>query len=205
MKHLFFATLLLVSSFIFSQGMRNGGGGMNQQNRQGATRAVQEFNASDAAGIFYYETDEVIKKIKVKDDQLKFKVKKALSNYNFKIKEIAFLNSVKLNDLDKLMAAMRDSQPTNLQDNSSNSDERQNMRKAIGKVIRPIKEEILSNEEVLNKTLEEILSEKQNKKWLKYQNNIKESLQPKRSDNNGQNRMQRMNGRGGGSGGMRRQ
>jgi len=79
------------------------------------------------------------------------------------------------------------------------------MRKAIGKVIRPIKEEILSNEEVLNKTLEEILSEKQNKKWLKYQNNIKESLQPKRPDNNGQNRMQRMNGRGGGSGGMRRQ
>ncbi len=205
MKHLFFATLLLVSSFIFSQGMRNGGGGMNQQNRQGATRAVQEFNASDAAGIFYYETDEVIKKIKVKDDQLKFKVKKALSNYNFKIKEIAFLNSVKLNDLDKLMAAMRDSQPTNLQDNSSNSDERQNMRKAIGKVIRPIKDEILSNEEVLNKTLEEILSEKQNKKWLKYQNNIKESLQPKRPDNNGQNRMQRMNGRGGASGGMRRQ
>lgn len=205
MKHLFFATLLLVSSFIFSQGMRNGGGGMNQQNRQGATREVQEFNASDAAGIFYYETDEVIKKIKVKDDQLKFKVKKALSNYNFKIKEIAFLNSVKLNDLDKLMAAMRDSQPTNLQDNSSNSDERQNMRKAIGKVIRPIKDEILSNEEVLNKTLEEILSEKQNKKWLKYQNNIKESLQPKRLDNNGQNRMQGMNGRGGGSGGMRRQ
>lgn len=205
MKHLFFATLLLVSSFIFSQGMRNGGGGMNQQNRQGETREVQEFNASDAAGIFYYETDEVIKKIKVKDDQLKFKVKKALSNYNFKIKEIAFLNSVKLNDLDKLMAAMRDSQPTNLQDNSSNSDERQNMRKAIGKVIRPIKDEILSNEEVLNKTLEEILSEKQNKKWLKYQNNIKESLQPQRPDNNGQNRMQRMNGRGGASGGMRRQ
>ncbi|WP_208874454.1 hypothetical protein [Polaribacter reichenbachii] len=37
-----------------------------QQNGQGNARETKEFKASDAAGIFYYDTEEVIKKIKLK-------------------------------------------------------------------------------------------------------------------------------------------
>ncbi|MBU3012178.1 hypothetical protein KO506_12245 [Polaribacter vadi] len=174
MKHIFFAALLLVNSLIFSQGMRNGGGGMNQQNRQGETREVKEFKASEAAGIFYYETDVVIKKIKVKDDQLKIKVKKVISNYNFKVKEIAFLNSVKFSDLNVVV---------NTSMSSGNREEGVKMREKVEEVIKPVKEEILIHEEELNKNLENILSEKQFKKWVKYQKNKRDSLEPKKHNN----------------------
>ncbi|WP_139059088.1 hypothetical protein [Polaribacter reichenbachii] len=137
-----------------------------QQNGQGNARETKEFKASDAAGIFYYDTEEVIKKNKVKDDNLIFKVKKALNNYNFKIKEIALLNSEKLNNLDVVMSSLKDVQRNNLQNNSS--DKSQEMRSNIGKILRPIKEGVQINEKDLNQFLEEILSEKQNKKWIKY-------------------------------------
>lgn len=203
MKKSFLILLLLVSSISFSQGQRGGvGGGRQQQNqnRQGGEREIKEFSASDAAGIFYYDTKKVIKKIKVKDKGLINTVKKALMNYNFKVKEIAFINSEKFKDLDVLMKSMRGNQrgrPNRNDNNNSNinnsidnnpSNKEGGLRQKVGKVIRPVRNEIRENEEELNNVLENVLSEKQHKKWLKYQEKIKKSLEPERPD--------RQNGRG---------
>lgn len=195
MKKNILITVLLISANFYAQfggGGRNGG--RNSQNTQREPREIKEFKASEAAGIFYYDVDEVVKKIKVKDDNLIIKVRKALNNYNFKIKEIALLNSEKLNNLDVVMSSLKDLQRNNLQNNSAN--ESKDIRSNIGKILRPIKEEVQINEKDLNQFLEEILSEKQNKKWIKYQNNIKENLQPKRPERNQNNngQMQRGNG-----------
>ncbi len=195
MKKILFIALLLVNTFLLAQSPGVGfGGGRPQQNDQDNNIEIKEFKASDAVGIFYYDIEEVIKKIKVKDDDLTFKVKKALKNYNFKVKEIAFLNSEKLNDLDKLMSSLKNLKRNNLQNNSS--DESEDMRTNNRKILRPIKEEIQIKEKVLNQYFIEILSEKQNKKWIKYQNNIKENLQPKRPERNQNNNRQRQRGNG---------
>ena len=114
MKRLFLITLLFANFGFYAQGQRGGnrGGRPHQnQNRQGGEqREIKEFKASDVAGIFYYDIKKVIKKIKVKDKETQNKVKKALKDYNFKVKEIAFLNSEKFNDLDEVMKTMKGAQ-----------------------------------------------------------------------------------------------
>lgn len=73
---------------------------------------------------------------------------------------------------------------------------RAGLRKRIEEVIRPIREQIYDSEKHLNKTLNELLSEKQNDKWLKYQIKKKKSLEVKRT--NRENRPNsRQNNRGG--------
>lgn len=201
MKNIFLIALLLFNFGFYAQGQRGGNGGGRQQqnqNRQqgGEKREVKEFKASEAAGVFYYDVEKVVKKIKVKDESTKNKVKTALNNYNFKVKEIAFLNSDKFNDLDEVMKTMKGSNRGQLNRNENNDDEdlenpitnkKEGIRGKVQNVIRPIRSEIRENEKILNETLEGILSKKQNKKWLTYQEKIKEELAPKKPqrDNNG--------------------
>ena len=155
---------------------------------------AQKFNASNVAGIFYYDIDKAIKKTKVKKEEKQLSVKKIIKNYNLKIKEISFLNSQKFSDL-------------NLVVNSGSKnilpEERMKMRKKVNEIIRPIRDEIHELEKELNNNLEEILTEKQFKKWLKYQKKQKENLMPKRVQN-GQGQRQRQGGMNNGRG-MRRQ
>ncbi|MCH3884765.1 hypothetical protein [Tenacibaculum aquimarinum] len=195
MKKIVFALVLFQSVFLFSQGRGGrGGGGRSQQggNEQQERPKPEKFVAKDAAGIFYYEEYKVIKKIKVKDDDLEYKVVKSLKIYNNKIKEILFLNSEKLDGLD-LIINSKPQQRTSVDDNESKND----IRSRVREIIKPIRDEVNENELILNESLKGLLSEKQLKKWLKYQKKKKESLQPKEQGNtsrqrgNGQGRGQR--------------
>lgn len=200
MKKIFLFILLLVSSVSFSQGQRGGNGNsggrqLQNQNRQGGERKSREpkkFKASDAAGIFFYDINQVLKKIKVKEGGVKQEVTKTLRNYNFKIKEIAFFNSEKFNELNIFMKSMRGNHKRQLNRNNNSNDNQSidnnrnknadDPRQKVSKVIRPIRNEIRDNEEELNNLLEKVLSEKQNKKWIKYQKKIKKSLEPVKPD-----------------------
>lgn len=202
MKRILLIALLLANFSYYAQGQRGGNGvgrPPQNQNRQGGNeREVKEFKASDIAGIFYYDVEKVIKKIKVKDEQTQNKVKKALKDYNFKIKEIAFLNSDKFNDLDEIMKMQKGKNKRQGNRNNNNdlenpvTNQKEGIRSKVQKVIRPVREEIRQNEVILNETLTAFLSEKQNKKWLKYQKKQKEELAPKRVDRK-QNRGQSQN------------
>lgn len=208
MKNIFLIILLLANTAVSAQ---RGGGGMgrgpqqNQNGQQNSEREVKEFKASDVAGIFYYDVEEVIKKVKVKDDALKASASKVLRDYNFKIKEIALLNTDNFKAIDIFMKSNRGNNKEPRQRNVSNNNKQlkevDSLRIRVNKIIRPIRREVNKNEAVLNETLQSILSKKQHTKWLKYQENKKEELAPKKPERNnnrggqqgqqGQNRQRR--------------
>ncbi|MCG1036993.1 hypothetical protein [Polaribacter sargassicola] len=174
MKNMLFIAMLLVSVQFYAQPPGGGRGGSGQ-NLQGTNREVREFKASDVAGIIYYNEKEVIKKLKIKEEDKKLLMSKELQNYNSKIKEISFLNSETFTELNVVVKAAM---------SSGNRETAMKMRKKVEEIIKPVREEVSLHEEELNKNIESILSEKQLKKWLKYQSNKKSSLQPRISQNN---------------------
>lgn len=132
----------------------------------------------------------MLKKAKVKDEAIKLKVTDAVKNYNAKVKEISFLNSDKFKGIDVILKFITENRGRNASNNENNNGD--NVRKKIRELISPIRREVRDNEVVLNQTLENLLSNKQNKKWLKYQKNQKDELRPKRTER-GNNRQQPQN------------
>lgn len=211
MKKVFLIAFLFGSLSFYAQGQRGGNGGgrspQNQNNQGGQQREVREFKAIDVAGIFYYDVEEVVMKIKIKNQSSQNLVQKALRDYNFKVKEIAFLNSDKFKDLDEAMNSLKRVNRRQGNRNLNNvedienpiTNKRDGVRGKVQNIIGPVRNEIREHEELLNEILENTLSEKQNKKWLKYQKKKKDSLRPKepergpdqRSNQNGNRRQMR--------------
>ncbi|WP_298496561.1 hypothetical protein [uncultured Algibacter sp.] len=201
-------------------GMRQGGGMQERQERP-------EFNASQIAGIFSYDDNEAVKKIKIKrkEKELILNVKKAINKYNNNIQEIALLNkdnfdtlNVFVNNIMKFAMTNRGQQQSNsgmqrgggMQDdydmqNNDSRDVMRNVMRLSKEKIKPAKMAVNKEEIKLNKKLESILDEKQYQKWLKYQEDFKEDMQPEKPSNNRQSQNQGggMGGRGGGGGRMR--
>ncbi len=175
MKKVFIIAVLLLHLGLNAQPPGGGGGRSPQnQNRQGEKSEIKKFKATEVAGIFYYNTERVVKKLKVKKEEKKFPIIKALRDYNFKVKEILFLNFVQFSDLDILVNSMS---------KGNDNEARLEMRKKVEGVIRPIRDRVHENEKELNLILKGFLSEKQFKKWLKYQKKKKDSLKPKKPEN----------------------
>lgn len=156
MKKILLLTLLLFSSILIAQ----------RQNGQ----KRPNFDASKVVGIFYYEENKAINKIKIKQKELKYSVKKAIISYNSKIKEISFLKNSELNGVTDLVNATKI---------GSNRGALGDFRTRVNKILSPIRDSIQSFEKVLNENLKEKLSKKQFKNWLKFQKKKKRELQPK--------------------------
>lgn len=209
--------LLCVLSFSISHAQRGGGGrrqgggppggnsGMSSQERP----KMVEFNASKVAGIFNYDDEAAIKKIKIKkkNNELVLNVRRAIEKYNNKVNEIALLNKDNFDTLNVYvnakMKAMRSSrsQSSSRMDRSDDDQEDPDRAKIEAKII-PAKKAVKVAEVNLNKKLEAILSEKQYGKWIKYQTLVKEELNPKPETNDNNNSgMSRGGGQGGRPGG----
>ena len=192
MKKIIFAVLVLQNVFFYAQ----------QNQGQSGNQKPPEFKASDISGIFYYEQEEVVSKIKIKDEDKEHFVIKALRKYNHKIKEISFLNTKNFKEVDALVNAMLNSSKT------APSELEEGKKIDVRGVLDAVRKEVQSNEKKLNETMEGVLTKKQQKKWLKYQKKKKRSLVPKRPSSNGNNSASstgRMNRRTGmNNGGMRR-
>ena len=193
MKRIFFIAFLLIPSLLYTMPQRGGGmRGRSSQNNDRQTEAskIKEFSAAEASGIFYYDVPKVLKKLKIKDDAIKIQVRRSLRTYNFKVKEIALFNKENFDDLNAIMKIARSANrsKTNFQNNNQNKG--LNVRKKVGEIIRPIRSKIITLEENLNENLVLVLSEKQYKKWFKYQKGIKENMQPKRPNRNQNNTSQ---------------
>lgn len=136
---------------------------------QGAS-TPQKFNAAVEAGIFYYEEEKAIQKMKVKQKALKYTVKREIIAYNSKIKELSFLKSAELNEVNAIInSTSLDTDRTILTD----------LRTRIQEVMNPIKDSVKSFETRLNVNLKKQLSNKQYKNWLKYQKRKKREMLPK--------------------------
>ena len=167
MKNIFLVVLLLFTSVLIAQ--------------------RQNFDASKVVGIFYYEEDKAVKKIKIKQKDLKYRVKKTIINYNSKIKEISFLKDAELKGITTLV---------NSNKNVTNPDTVRDFRAKIEKVLTPIKDSIKSFEKQLNASLKTELSKKQFRSWLKFQRNEKRKLEPKAPERrNAPSRSRNMNRR----------
>ena len=59
-----------------------------------------DFNAEKAAGIFQYEIEKVIKKLKIIDDSTKSKVSESLNHYNSKMYELSILRAATFQKLE---------------------------------------------------------------------------------------------------------
>jgi uncharacterized membrane protein len=193
MKKLFFLIILIFQSglsFSQMQGQRSGQG-------QGQA-SMPAFNAKNIAGILKYDEDKVFKKLGIKEDAMKQKIKKPFSVYHKKIDEILFLNNPKLEKVENKVNAQREIAMANK--------DRQAMMGIMDearKELASIKKEVIEANKILNQQLEKILTEKQYKKWLKYQANKKKSLKPKSpSETNNMSRGQGQGRHGGGRGKM---
>ncbi len=156
MRKIILVGMLLISSILIAQ-------------RQNAQKG-QIFDASKVVGIFYYEEDRAIKKIKIKQKELKYRVKKAIISYNSKINEISFLKNAELKGVTDLVNATK---------RSTNREALRDFRMRVNKVLSPIRDSIQGLEKRLNENLKEQLSKKQFKNWLKHQKKKKRELAPK--------------------------
>ena len=188
-KIYFFIILFIYSGLTFAQ-MRG------QQSGQGQT-SMQEFNAKNFAGIFKYDNEKIYKKLSIKDNNLKKDINKPLYVYNKKIDEIIFLHTPKLEKVEREVNLQRE--------NAMAHKDRQAMMIVMEEAkeqLAPIKNEIIEANKSLNLELSKILSEKQYKKWMKYQKNKKKSLKPKTQMSPNNMSGGQSNGRMGGGGGQ---
>ena len=173
MRNTILVIILLLSSVFRTQGQ-------NAQNNQ-------KFDASKVVGTFYYEEDKAIKKIKIREKDLRYRVKKRIINYNSKIKEISFLKDAELKGISTLVNSNR---------KVTNPDTVRDFRTQIEKVLSPIRDSIKSFEKQLNINLKSELTKKQFRNWLKFQRNEKRKLEPKAPERrNAPSRSRNMNRR----------
>ncbi|MFD2727791.1 hypothetical protein [Hyunsoonleella rubra] len=202
MKPFMLLIFVFLSTALYAQppgnGMQGGRGqGGGQRGGQGfQERQTPDFDAYKQAGIFYYDEAEVVKKIKIKKNKnLEIKVKQAVINYNSKIEELRFMNTynfdtlnIYMNTAKNIAMALRiQNMMDGGQSGMSQPNEDNPMRTAMlesRKKIRPVRMEVMRQEEILNNKLLEYLNKKQYARWLKYQKRIKETLNPRMPSSN---------------------
>jgi ATP-dependent Lon protease len=160
MKKTLLFILLAQFSFVLAQG----------QNSSGSKDKAPKFDAAKFVGIFFYEENKAIKKIKIKKKNIKYSVKKELSLYNSKIKKISFLKRPVLDGITNLVNSTKQ---------ISNQEANRDFGLRVEKALFPIRDSIKSFEKKLNAKLKTQLSKKQFKYWLKHQKAKKRELLPK--------------------------
>lgn len=135
-----------------------------------AQMSPPDFNAVEAAGLIKYDSDKVIKKLKIQKDSVKTLVSKYIQTYNQEIDNLIFIHGNTLKELENEF-------DRNVKIAFQNRDRSQmdGVKAKIKQTIPPIRYEVNEFEKALNERLAQILTEKENKKWLKYQKSKKPS------------------------------
>ncbi len=141
-----------------------------------------DYSSKNSAGILYYDIDETVDFVKIKDEETDRAVARALKSYNNKIKKIEFLNTENFEELDEMINGLLNAKPSRNKP-AQRPEGKEHLKGLIGKV----KKEITAEEEALNKQMLDILDDKQNKKWLKYQKKMQKTLLPERPSSPSQN------------------
>jgi hypothetical protein len=132
-----------------------------------------DFKAEKAAGIFEYDIEKVINKLKIIDDSTKIKVSESLSDYNSKMYNLLIQHTTIFIELEadfdrNLKIAMR----------NRDRNQMDGVKAKIQQIIPPIRLKVYNEENVLNDKMANLLTEKQYKKWLRYQKGKKPSAIP---------------------------
>jgi len=169
---------LIFNTILFAQQRRYNQNYGGQQNYQRNTTAPKKFTVENMAGILIYDYDEVIKKAKIKDESKKIVVEKAITKYNNKINEIKTFNSDVFSKVKRFIEQKTESSKT------PNVNDFKEARLKILELLKPIVDKVDKQQKILNESLEKILTDKQNNKWLRYENmKIKEVRPSYKADN----------------------
>ena len=171
------ATVLIVLQVTFSLAQVRPGGQRPQGRSQNApNRENIKFEASKVAGILKFDSDEILKKLKIKEaDSIFISVTKAVETYNHNIEEIALLNKDLLDGLDLVVNETTKS-------GANNQEAIFEIRKRIKVKLKPVRDSIKIEDEKLSSVLKSILDEKQFEKWEKYEKLERGKLMPKRQE-----------------------
>lgn len=148
------------------------GGMRNQRQRQmpqtQRTPPEPNFKIDRYIGIVFYDIKKAAKKSSVKLKSKEGKVfSSALTKYNKDVKDIRRINSFTLRSTKEMVE--------NFQKKARDTGDFSNqieVQKKMGENLKPIVETLKVEDMKLVKTLKEILSEKQYKKWIKYSRKI---------------------------------
>lgn len=129
-----------------------------------------DFNAVEATGLLKYDSERVIKKLKIQEDSIIILVSKHIQTYNQEMDNFIFIHGNTLKELENEF-------DRNVKIAFQNRDRSQmdGVKAKIKQTIPPLRYEINEFEKALNERLAQILTEKENKKWLKYQKSKKPS------------------------------
>lgn len=172
MKKIFFLIAILSTLAVNAQFNT----GLQRNNRirpsQAATanRTVQpKFDPAKYVGIFKYDFEKVAKKISLKpSSDLGTKVKVIFAKYHKGVNDIERLNTFTLSEYKSTIeATQREAAKT--QDYSKF----QEVKKQMDEAFKPMIEALKKEEKKLDEQLKSALSEKQFKKWMKYQKKFK--------------------------------
>lgn len=155
----FFSAFVLQAQF---------GGGMRNQGRRQMNQTQQRpikpnFEVEKYLGIVVYDIEKAAKKSNIKlDSDVGKKFSKILINYNKKIKEFRRINSFTLRSTKEMVE--------NFQKKAIKGDVSDQIRvqKKMAEDLKPISETIKKEDKELDNQLKKLLSEKQYKKWIKY-------------------------------------
>lgn len=136
--------------------------------------ASPEINPEKMVEIIMYDSDEVIKKIKIKMDPKKAIIAKSISVYNNKIHEIKTFNFHTFSDIKSFVTKkINEAKLTN--DYRSMGD----VKIKMDEMLEPVRTKVTAQKNILNTAFEKELTAKQYKNWIKYQKRQLEKLKPK--------------------------
>lgn len=194
MKYLALLFCLTIVGTTYAQrpnGGRRGAGAAAGQ--AGAEREMPKFESQKVAGLFEYNAKKVLKKIKLKkSDSIAIEVTGKIDAYNAKVNKIKADNKDLFEGLDIVV-----NQNMETARNNRNRELMQETFRMIEEKLKPIRDEIKVHQEELDVSLESLLDEDQNEKWLDYKKSELDKLRPRRSGNDARNRPDNLNGRSG--------
>lgn len=189
---LFFCLAIVGTTYAQRQnGGRRGGGAAGGQSS--ATREMPKFETQKVAGLFEFSAKKVIKKLKLKKaDSLAIEVTSYIEAYNANINLIKTDNKDLFEGLDIVV-----NQNLETARNNRNRELMQETFRMVEEKLNPVRDEVKVHQNQLDASLQEILSEDENEKWLEYKKSELEKLRPRRSGNDARNRPDNINGRSG--------
>lgn len=135
---------------------------------------LHEFNPQNVIGILKYDEVRVIRKIKLFNEEKINKTKQLIINYNNDIDQFSLLNVDFFNGFKTYIETKRKSII-----NKRYSSMMEQIELEIQLKLLPFKNQIEKKEASLNSKIKALLSEKQFKKWLRYQKSLKYNLKRK--------------------------
>ncbi|OGS74219.1 MAG: hypothetical protein A3F91_03965 [Flavobacteria bacterium RIFCSPLOWO2_12_FULL_35_11] len=176
-------TLLLIlfcilgnATTLFSQQKGNKQNSSHQG--QGSQMAQPQMNPENMAGIFMYDSDEVLKKIKVKETTKQQVITKAITKYNNKINELKAFNYETFSNVKTFLDKKRNEAMLN-QDNLTLKD----AKIQANEMLKPIREKVQEQQVFINSIFKTALTPKEYNSWLKYQEKKHNELKPKTPEN----------------------